>query len=107
MPIPLSSIKGLMINKEPSQATAGFHEPPSISAHNRAIDQQSAKKIGMNREKLAKIIYTRARERFFTTMHPINAYPDWNNANDRWKKYSYDEADAIIADEADIIEAQS
>lgn len=59
---------------------------------------------GFNRERLAKIIFEDMREGFFKFLHPINDYPEWDKADERWRTTAYRQADAIIAEEKSILE---
>lgn len=100
MPIKLSSIKGLMLEKKVTTEAWTF---------NNAIEKQGAKKIGMNRERLAKTIYEDKRNRFYKLYPNMKEqeFDIWESLLNYQKEPFYESADAIIADEADIIEAQS
>lgn len=122
MPVPLKDVKGLMVKAKQVRfvtrkmkasfltSDIGITEENisyNINAenYNQAVKEQGHRKIGLNRETLAEIVYNDLREGFFKSFHRIiKDYPDWANADNSWRTTAYRMADAIIARESEILE---
>lgn len=110
MAVKLKDIPGVLVEK--------YHVMPDLickdcvlsareshrEGFNQGIESQGNISITLNRERLAKEIYEDMRESFFESIHPINHYPEWEFADERWRKTSYRQADRIIKSQKDLLE---
>ncbi len=101
MPVKLSDVKGLMVNKKreykPTDEQIGngaYYDLEVIEGFNSAIDIIGSRKIGMNREKLARFIYY--------ADHQASMCVPFKELEVRDMYYS--KADFIISKEAEILE---
>lgn len=108
MPVQLKDVEELMIEDNPVPTIGYVKSMPEEVAlptgFNKAIEEQGLRKIGLNGETLAEIVYNDLREGFFKSFHRIKDYPDWANADNSWRTTAYRMADAIIARESEILE---
>lgn len=110
MPIKLIEIKGLMIDKESCismcHSHGGYACTCGAQIRNQAIDEQSVRAIGINREKLALILKNYFGKHSVTSKEKkddemamrVNQMVDW------WMTYGL--SDLIISSEKDLIEYQ-
>lgn len=93
--VKIKDISGLLIEKkqEPDAYCASALEIRGIREHNKTIDQQGEKRIGLNRDRLALSIATEELERRYTHYSSVPI-----------EEHHYAIADKIIANQADILE---
>ncbi len=91
MPIAAKSIPGFMVEKKPEVNQKTEYAIGSVEGHNKAIDEQGQRELGLDRDKLAKTIFKRR-------------WPDF-----KWEELAQQrigcllDADASISKEQDLI----
>lgn len=100
MPVKLSAIEGLMIEKKDRNLNnpAGAFEI-KCCGYNKAIDLQGSKQIELNREGLAIAMHKQERKTFGFGY-------EWENERAIIKTQWREMADAIIREEATLIETK-